>query len=223
MNDYLRWKRRRWTEVLSEYRARKHLTVQQLAEFLQKPKFSVRMWLSGKRAPHQKDLASLCALLKLDYKSVLSREMATDLLFEERILGFDTLQLRYLEVHQRDAFAAMNLVLIGGCLTFTYLLKAGFQARLENNSSFGSKICFLTEGLNSYLLHVLAKGKEGIGFEVLDQSIKAHIDWRPLHAMNLDALITFLAERLATATKPDHPGSGRGTQSATDPKKEPGA
>jgi len=76
MSDYDRWKRQRWTEVLSEYRARKHLTVQQLAEFLEKPRFTVRMWLSGKRVPHQKDLALLCARLKIDYKRVFSREMA---------------------------------------------------------------------------------------------------------------------------------------------------
>src|SRR6266404_5272532 len=151
MSDYDRWKRQRWTEVLSEYRARKHLTVQQLAEFLEKPRFTVRMWLSGKRVPHQKDLALLCARLKIDYKRVFSREMAADLLFE-RIIGFDALQLRYLEARQRDAMAALSLVLVGGCLTLTNLLKAGFEAKLENSSSFDSIIRFLAAGLNPYVL-----------------------------------------------------------------------
>jgi hypothetical protein len=64
------------------------------------------------------------------------------------------LQARYLEARERDAFAALNLVFIGGCLAFSYVLKAGFQASLENNASFGSKICFLAAGLKSYVLAV---------------------------------------------------------------------
>ena len=222
MDDYARWKRQRWTEILCAYREQKHLTVPQLAEFLEKPKFSVRMWLRGRRVPHQKDLAVLCARLQVDYEAVFSRALAADLLFEERIIGFGTLQARYLEARERDAFAALSLVLIGACLAFSYVLKAGFQAKLENNTSFGSKICFLAAGLKSYVLAIQAQGEEGIGFLLLDQTLNIHLDWRPLNRMNLDALITFLVDRSAAVNHCDGPDPDAQAPSATGPNKATG-
>jgi hypothetical protein len=81
------------------------------------------------------------------------------------------------------------MTVVKGC---GYFKQRPSRARLENNTSFGSKICFLAAGLKSYVLAIQAQGEEGIGFLLLDQTLNIHLDWRPLNRMNLDALITFL-------------------------------
>jgi transcriptional regulator with XRE-family HTH domain len=173
-----------------------HFSIQQLADLLQKPKSTVRFWLRGKRMPHRKELMILCARLNIDLEAFFGKEFVAEQFFERHLIGLHALQYRYLEVRQKDAFAALSLAVFGASVAFTYLLQAGLEGVLTSRSDFTCKITFIRAGLESLVLKVEPRGEEGLGFMLTEGNAYPYLPWQPLTQSNLNALIQYLRGRI---------------------------
>jgi transcriptional regulator with XRE-family HTH domain len=194
--DISQAKRQRFGQILSHYRERYQLSIQQLADLLEKPKSTVRFWLRGKRMPHRKELMILCARLNIDIESFFGKEFVAEQFFERHLIGLHAMQYRYLQVREKDAFAALNLSVLGASVAFTYLLKAGLEGTLTSRSDFTCKINFNATGLQSLVLKIEPRGEDGLGFILTEGNVYVYRPWQPLNQSNLDALIQYLRGRM---------------------------
>jgi transcriptional regulator with XRE-family HTH domain len=200
--DISQAKRQRFGQILSHYRERCHFSIQQLADLLEKPKSTVRFWLRGKRMPHRKELMILCARLDIDIEAFFGKEFVAEQFFERHLIGLHALQYRYLEVRQKDVFAALSLAVLGASVAFTYLLQAGLEVVLTSRWDFTCNMSFSRTGLESLILRVQPRGEEGLGFILTEGNAYPYLPWQPLTQSNLNALIQYLRGRVREWAQP---------------------
>lgn len=181
--------RRRFAELLNSVREQRHLSVVDLCHLLGRPKSTVSMWLSGQRLPSQKYLVWMCAKLNVNHEAVFARDLKADVFFEDQIIGFDTLQQRYLEVRLQDRFRALSTANLAGFILHACLMKRGLMGTVTSDHDFR---CVISITGKPYLISIDCLGEKGIGFTVYTQTRETAFPWHLLNKTNLDLLTSFL-------------------------------
>ncbi len=181
--------RRRFAEILNHVREKRHLSLTELATLLHRPKSTVAMWAKAKRLPPKKDLPVLCSRLNVNHEALLMKNPVADAYFDDQVVGYEALQLRYLDVRMHDEYRALYLSNLAGFLLHAQLMLAGFAGSVTSSHELK---CVLTLNQPDCYISIDCLGEHGIGFTVYSKSRERMYPWHLLNKTNLDLLVQFL-------------------------------